>query len=100
MARQKKKLKLPPEDRGWPIMTSWQVRKWIRLKHRAVICALGENLPNQKRNGKPRRIFFFTLKFDRAGNWIIVRTCELPAKAFEGLNKEEREEVGRLKKEE
>ena len=44
--------------------------------------------------------FFFTLKFDRAGNWIIVRTCELPAKAFEGLNKAEREEVGRLKKEE
>src|SRR6266581_402368 len=29
MARQKKKLKLPSEDRGWPIMTSWQVRKWI-----------------------------------------------------------------------
>jgi hypothetical protein len=29
MARQKKKLKLPPEGWGWPIMTSWQVRKWI-----------------------------------------------------------------------
>jgi len=29
MARQKKKLKLPGEDRGWPVMTSWQVRKWI-----------------------------------------------------------------------
>ena len=69
-----------------------------RLKHCAAIRALGENLRNQKRNGKRKRIFFFTLKFDAVGKWEMVRTREVPPKGVGGLNAEERKEINRIEK--
>ena len=36
-----------------------------------------------------RASFFFTLKFDAAGKWKMVRTGEVPTKGVDGLNAEE-----------
>jgi hypothetical protein len=99
MARQKKKLKLPPEERGWPIMTSWQVRKWIDPSS-ALLYAYSEKTFEIK-NEKERvgASFFFTLKFDAVGKWEIVRTREVPPKGVGGLNAEEHKEINRIEKE-
>ena len=40
--------------------------------------------------------FFFTLKFDPAGDWKIIRTREVPAEGTAGLNKVEQEESKRM----
>ena len=48
MARQKQKLKLPSPDAGWSVVNSWQVRKWIRLKHRAVVLPQSKKTPKGK----------------------------------------------------
>jgi hypothetical protein len=99
MARQKKKLKLPPEDGGWPIMTSWQVRKWIDPGS-ALLYAHSEKTFEIKNETKSvRASFFFTLKFDHVGKWEIVRTREVPPKGVGGLNAEERKEINRIERE-
>jgi hypothetical protein len=100
MARQKKELKLPREDQGWPIITSWQVRKWIDPSTALLYAHAQKNFEIKNETESVRASFFFTLKFDAVGKWEIVRTREAPPKGFDGLNKEEREEVDRLKKEE
>src|SRR2546430_524522 len=46
-----------------------------------------------------RASFFFTLKFDAAGKWEIVRTWEVPPKGVDGLNAEERKEINRIENE-
>ena len=97
MAKQKKELKLPREDRGWPIMTSWQVRKWIDSSTALVYAHRSAKFELKNDTEEVNVSFFFTLKFDPVGNWTIVRTRDLPSKGFDGLNKEEREEVDRLK---
>ena len=43
--------------------------------------------------------FFFTLKFDPAGNWKVTRTFEVPEKGVGGLNAEERKEINRIENE-
>ena len=37
--------------------------------------------------------FFFTLRFDPAGKWEVIRTREVPPKGVDGLNAEERKEI-------
>jgi hypothetical protein len=92
MARQKKKLKLPSPDSGWPIMNSWQVRKWIDSST-ALVYAHSEKTFEVKKESV-RASFFFTLKFDPAGHWKIARTREVePANGVGGLNKIEQEEA-------
>ena len=103
MARQKKtlkkKLKLPPEDQGWPIMTSWQVFKWIDPSTALLYAHAQKNFEIKNQTESVRASFFFTLKFDAAGKWEIVRTCEVPPKGVDGLNAEERKEINRIENE-
>jgi hypothetical protein len=103
MAKQKKtlkeKLKLPPEDQGWPIMTSWQVRKWVNPSTALLYAHSQKNFEIKNETESVRASFFFTLKFDAAGKWEIVRTCEVPPKGVDGLNEEERKEINRIENE-
>src|SRR5437773_2523887 len=100
MARQKQKLKLPrPEDRDWPIMTSWQVRKWIDPSTALLYAHSQKNFEVKDETESVRASFFFTLKFDAAGKWEIVRTWEVPPKGVDGLNAEERKEINRIENE-
>ena len=97
MARQKQKLKLPSPDDGWPIMNSWQVRKWID-SNTALLYAHREKTFEVKKESI-RASFFFTLKFDAAGKWEIVRSREVPPKGVGGLNAEERNEINGIENE-
>ena len=99
MAREKKKLKLPPEDRGWPIMTSWQVRKWIDSSTALLYAHSEKTFEIKNETESVSASFFFTLKFDAAGKWEMVRTREVPPKGVGGLNAEERKEINRIEKE-
>ena len=100
MAGQKQKLKLPrPEDSGWPIMTSWQFRKWIDPGTALLYAHSQKNFEIKNETKSVRASFFFTLKFDAAGKWEIVRTCEVPPKGVDGLNAEERKEINRIENE-
>jgi hypothetical protein len=103
LVRQKKKLKeklkLPAEDWGWPLQASWQVRKWIDSSTALLYAHRSAKFDFKNEREEVSVSFFFTLKFDPAGNWAVVRTREVPAKGSGGLNKEEREEGDRLKKE-
>jgi len=100
MARQKQKLKLPrPEDSGWPIMTSWQVRKWIDPSTALLYAHSQKNFEVKDETESVRASFFFTLNFDAAGKWKIVRTREVPPKGVDGLNAEERKEINRIENE-
>jgi hypothetical protein len=97
MAREKKKLKLPAEDRGWPIMTSWQVRKWINSSTALIYAHSQKKFEIKSKTESVRASFFFTLKFDLAGHWKIVTTREVaPANGVGGLNTEERKEINRI----
>ncbi len=62
MARQKKtlkkKLKLPPEDQGWPIMTSWQVRKWIEPSTALLYAHSQKNFEIKNETKSVRASFF------------------------------------------
>jgi hypothetical protein len=99
MARQKKKLKLQREDSGWPIMTSWQVRKWIDPSTALLYAHAQKNFEIKNETESVRASFFFTLKFDAVGKWEIVRTCEVPPKGVDGVNAEERKEINRIENE-
>ena len=99
MAREKKKLKLPPEDRGWPIMTSWQVRKWIDSSTALLYAHSEKTFEIKNETESVSASFFFTLKFDAVGKWEMVRTREVPPKGLGGLNAEERKEINRIEKE-
>ena len=95
MARQKKKLKLPSPDSGWPIINSWQVRKWIDSST-ALLYARREKTFEVKKESI-RAAFLFTLKFDPAGHWEIARTREVVlANGVGRLNKIEQEEAKRI----
>ena len=78
MATEKKKLKLPPEDSGWPIMTSWQVRKWIDSSTALLYAHSEKTFEIKNETESVRASYFFTLKFDAVGKWEIVRTREAP----------------------
>jgi hypothetical protein len=99
MARQKKNLKLPPEQRGSPIMTSWQVRKWIDPSTALMYAHWSATFPIKNETEEVNASFFFTLKFDPVGKWEVVRTCEVPPKGVGGLNAEERKEINRIENE-
>jgi hypothetical protein len=99
MAMEKKKLKLPTEDRGWPIMTSWQVRKWIDSSTALLYAHSEKTFEIKNETESVGASFFFTLKFDAVGKWEIVRTREAPPKGVGGLNVEERKEINRIEKE-
>jgi hypothetical protein len=97
MARQKQKLKLPSPDNGWPIMNSWQVCKWIDSGTALLYAHRRKTFEVKKES--IRASFFFTLKFDTAGKWEIVRTREVPPKGAGGLDAEERKELSRIENE-
>jgi hypothetical protein len=97
MARPKQKLKLPSPDDGWPIMNSWQVRKWLDSST-ALLYAHREKTFEVKKESI-RAAFFFTLKFDPAGDWKITRKREVPEKGVGGLNADERKEINRIENE-
>jgi hypothetical protein len=99
MARQKKKLKLQREDSGWPIMTSWQVRKWMDPSIALIYAHSQKNFEIKNETESVRSSFFFTLKFDPIGKWEIVRTREVLPKGVGGLNAEERKEISTIEKE-
>jgi len=99
MAKQKKKLKLPREDSGWPIMTSWQVRKWIDSSTALLYARKVKTVEIGDETEAVSVSFFFTLKFDPAGNWKVTRTFEVPEKGVGGLNAEERKEINRIENE-
>jgi hypothetical protein len=95
MAREKQKLKLPSPDDGWPIMSSWQVRKWIDSS--TVLLYAHREKTFEVKKESIRAAFFFTLKFDPAGHWKIARTREVvPANGVGGLNAEERKEINMI----
>jgi hypothetical protein len=100
MARLKKKLKLPSDDQGWPIMNSWQVRKWIDSSTALLYAHREKTFEIKNETQSVGASFFFTLKFDPAGNWKIVRTREVPASGTSGLNSDERKELNMIRKEE
>jgi hypothetical protein len=94
----KKKLKLPADDWGWPLMTSWQVRKWIDSSTALIYALRSAKFELKNEIEKVDVSFFFTLKFDPAGNWEIVRTREVPPTGVGGLNAEERKEINSIEK--
>ena len=99
MARQKKELKLPRDQRGSPIMTSWQVRKWIDPSTALMYAHWSATLPVKNETKEVSASFFFTFKFDPSGKWEVIRTREAPAKGVGGLNEEERKEISRIENE-
>jgi hypothetical protein len=103
MANQKKrvkeKLKLPPEDWGWPLMTSWQVRKWIDSSTVLLYAHRSAKFELKNDTEEVNVSFFFTLKFDPAGNWKTIRKFQVPEQGVGGLNPEERKEINRIENE-
>jgi hypothetical protein len=89
MARQKKKLKQPL----WPFLTSWQVRKWIDSSTALLYAHRAETFEISDESQEVTASFFFTLKFDSAGKWEVIRTREVPSKGVDGLSAQEREEI-------
>ncbi len=95
MARQEKKLKLRAD---WPFLTSWQVRKWIDSSTALLYARKVKTVEIGDETEAVSVSFFFTLKFDPAGNWKVTRTFEVPEKGVDGLNAEERKEINRIEK--
>ena len=93
MARQEKKLKLQAD---WPFLTSWQVRKWIDSSTALLYTRKVKTVEIGDETEALSVSFFFTLKFDPAGNWKVTRTFEVPEKGVGGLNAEERKEINRI----
>ncbi len=93
MARQEKKLKLRAD---WPFLTSWQVRKWIDSSTALLYARKVKTVEIGDETEAVSVSFFFTLKFDPAGNWRVTRTFEVPEKGVGGLNAEERKEINRI----
>ncbi|PYK28867.1 MAG: hypothetical protein DME59_01280 [Verrucomicrobia bacterium] len=97
MAKQKQKLKLPSDDEGWPIMNSWQVRKWIDSSTTLLYAHREKSFEIKNETQSVRASFFFTLKFDPAGHWKIARTREVVlAEGVGRLNEIEQEEARRI----
>jgi hypothetical protein len=94
MTRQKKKLKM---QANWPFLTSWQVRKWIDASTALLYAHEVKTVEINDETEAVRVSFFFTLKFDPAGKWKVVRTREVPLKGVDGLNAEERKEFDTIK---
>ena len=93
MARQKKKLKLQAD---WPFLTSWQVRRWIDSSTALLYAHEVKTVEISDETKAVRVSFFFTLKFNPAGKWEVVRTREVPLKGVDGLNAEERKEINTI----
>src|SRR5207245_5702353 len=97
MAKQKQKLKLPSDDEGWPIMNSWQVRKWIDSSTTLLYAHREKSFEIKNETQSVRASFFYTLKFDPAGYWKIASTREVVlAEAVGRLNENEQEEARRI----
>ena len=95
----KKKLKLSADDWGWPRMTSWQVRRWIDSSTVLLYAHRSAEFDLKNDTEEVNVSFFFTLKFDHAGNWKVTRKFEVPEKGVGGLDAEERKEINRIEDE-
>jgi hypothetical protein len=92
----KQKLKLTPDDWGWPLMTSWQVRKWTDSRTVLLYAHQSAKFELENDTEEVNASFFFTLKFDPAGNWKVTRKFEVPEKGVGELDAEERKEINRI----
>ena len=97
--RVKQKLKLPAEEWGWPIMTSWQARRWIDSSTVLLYAHRSAKFDLKNDAEEVNVSFFFTLKFDHAGNWKVTRTFKVLEKGVGGLNAEERKEINSIEDE-
>ena len=95
----KKKLKLSADDWGWPRMTSWQVRRWIDSSTMLLYAHRSAKFDLKNDTEEVNVSFFFTLKFDHAGNWKVTRKFEVPEKGVGGLDAEERKGINRIEDE-
>jgi hypothetical protein len=77
-------------------LTTWQIRKWIDSSTALLYAQRAETLEISDETEEVTASFFFTLKFDPAGKWKVVRTCEVPKKGVGGLNAEERKEINKI----
>lgn len=104
LANQKKKVKekwkLSADDWGWPVMTSWQVRKWVGPSTVLLYARRSAKFDVKGGTEEVNASFFFTLKFDDAGNWKVTRRAEVPATGVSGMDAEERKEINRIENEE
>lgn len=96
MAAQMKKLKLSPDRPGRSIMDSCLTRKWIDSNTALLYAYKEETFQIKGEREEVSASFFFTIEFDPAGNWKVVRTRQVPAKGVSGLNKIEQEEGKRI----
>jgi hypothetical protein len=96
MASQKKKLNLRAD---WPFLTSWPVRKWIDSSTALLYAHEVKTVEIGDETEAVSVSFFFTLKFDPAGNWKVTRTFEVPEKGVGGLNAEEQKEINKIENE-
>jgi hypothetical protein len=94
--RVKEKLKLSADDWGWPLMTSWRVRKWVDSSTVLLYAYQSAKFEIEKGTEEVNIAFFFTLKFDHVGNWKITRNFEVPEKGVGGLNAEEHKEINKI----
>jgi hypothetical protein len=95
----KEKWKLSADDWGWPVMTSWQVRHWVGPS--TVLLYARRNAKFDVKDGteEVNVSFFFTLRFDDAGKWKVMRKSEVPATGVGGMDSEERKEINRIENE-
>jgi hypothetical protein len=97
--KMKQKLKLSSDDEGWPVMSSWQVRKWIDPSTVLLYAHRRAKFELKNAAEEAKVSFFFTLKFDHAGNWKVARMFEVPEQGVSGLNEEESKEINRIESE-
>jgi hypothetical protein len=95
----KEKWKLSADDWGWPVMTSWQFRKWVGPSTALIYARRSAKFDVKDGTEEVNVSFFFTLKFDSAGNWKVTRKFEVPAIGVGGLDAEERKEIIRIENE-
>ena len=102
MANQKKKVKQKwklADDWGWPVMTSWQVRKWVGPSTVLLYARRSAKFDVKGGTEEVNVSFFFTLKFDDFGNWKVTRRAEVPATGVSGMDADERKEINRIENE-
>ena len=80
-------------------MTSWQVRKWIDPDTVLLYVRRSANFDFKTDTEEVNASFFFTLKFDPAGNWKVIRKFEVPEKGVDGSETEERKEIHKIEDE-
>src|SRR5207248_7377896 len=98
MARQKKKLKLPREDSGWPIITSWLVRKWMDPSTALIYAHSQKNFEIKNETESEGQFFSLPPNSNPEGRGEIVRIGKGFQKESAGLKGEGGKKLSRLRK--